>query len=398
MIRTILKKMLIWAGINPANAKARFIGALGLNVVSNYYNTAFDKNALLVYIISPFNGKNVNKRHSNYWQSLEYGRILRDRGYNVDVIPFIDPYVYLKKKYDLVIASFPKSVDCYSEHLKRDAVKIAYLTTSSPDFNNSQELKRIDDLYKRHSVRMTPMRQIPNLTDDVYSYDATFFIGNSHNYSTYNIDKMPPVYWIRNHAEIQDINFDPNIKNPRNFMFLGSVGQVHKGLDLLLEIFAADDFSCNLYICGAYEHEKDFYDLYREELTNRPNIFPQGVMDLDSTEFKSLTEKCCYMITPSCAEGKAGSVIDAMSFGMIPIISRECGFDDDEAVILEDCRLETIRRAVLEYSDKDIEWIMNESERIKNISMERYTKQAFTASVEQALDEIIRRKRMESVK
>ena len=390
VFREFIKNVLKRIGINPANARAWIIGVLRLNIVNNYYHTDYDKNALLVYITSPFIGNNANKRHSNYWQSYEYVRILSDRGYNVDVISYDDPYAHLKKKYDLVIASFPRKVDCYHNHLKADAIKIAYFTTSSPTFNNSRELERIENLYKRTGVRVKAMRQIPDLTKDIYNYDATFFIGNHYNYLSFDVDKMPPVYYIHNHAEVQDIEFDEKLKNPRAFMFLGSVGQVHKGLDLLLEVFGEKDFPCDLYICSAYEYEKDFYELYKDHLTNRSNIHPQGVMDLDSDEFRQLAIKCCYMITPSCSEGKSGSVVDAMSFGMIPIVSRECGFDEDEAIILDNCHIDTIRQRVLDYAEKDIEWIRNESERIKSIFVERYTKKAFTDSVEVALDNIIR--------
>ena len=92
---------------------------------------------------------------------------------------------------------------------------------------------------------------------------------------------------------------------------------------------------------------------------------------------------------PSCSEGIAGSVLTAMSAGLIPIVSKECGFEEDEVIHLRDCSMECIEENIKFYSSKDIEWIRMQCLRSIRIVEERYSSRNYTDSVKKALDGII---------
>ena len=92
---------------------------------------------------------------------------------------------------------------------------------------------------------------------------------------------------------------------------------------------------------------------------------------------------------PSCSEARAGSILTGMSAGLIPIVSRDCGFDDDEAILLDDCREETIERTVLDYAEKPKPWRESESERVMNIVHDRYSKDSFSNSVREAMHSLL---------
>ena len=92
---------------------------------------------------------------------------------------------------------------------------------------------------------------------------------------------------------------------------------------------------------------------------------------------------------PSCAEGCAGSILANMSAGLIPIVSKECGFEEDEVITLSDCKKETIKEFILEYSQKDIEWIKEHSCTSIEMVKERYSELAFTESIERAIDGLL---------
>ena len=74
-----------------------------------------------------------------------------------------------------------------------------------------------------------------------------------------------------------------------------------------------------------------------------------------------------------------------MSAGIIPIVSKECGFDDDEVINLPDCKKETIIKAINEYCMKSKEWIIAQSEKAIEVVKNRYSERNFTESVENAL-------------
>ena len=121
----------------------------------------------------------------------------------------------------------------------------------------------------------------------------------------------------------------------------------------------------------------------------KKTVVPIGFVDIEGEKFIEVAEKCSYMIMPSCSEAIAGSVLTAMSAGLIPIVSRECGFEDDEVIHLEDCSLECLEKTVNEYAKKNIDWINSESERVKRIVEERYSQKCFSDSIFKAFKDIL---------
>ena len=114
-------------------------------------------------------------------------------------------------------------------------------------------------------------------------------------------------------------------------------------------------------------------------------------------QFCEISEKCSFTILPSCSEGVAGSVLTAMSAGIIPIVSRECGFEDDEVIQLRDCDMETIEEAIRYYGEKDSEWIEQESIRVRQIVKDRYSRESFVQSVRAALQDVLGKKQNQNI-
>lgn len=357
-----------------------------LPLLENIFNKKYSKNCLISYITNPF-VKGVSYTHQNSWQVIEIAKAISKFGYNVDVCDYNYNKSDFNKKYDLLIDLHPRDNAVYNKFLKPDCIKIAYLTGSNTSFSNIAEQKRIDDVCRRRNIKLIPRRQAPLISKRIESYDAAFFIGNEYNLRTFSEFKMPPVYFIKNTG--YDFNFSNEKRKANNFMFLGSAGQVHKGLDLLLEVFAEKCKDCNLYVCSSFENESDFCEAYEKELYNTSNIYSIGFVDIKSDKFKEIAEKCAYMIMPSCSEGIAGSVLTAMSAGMIPIVSRECGFEDDEVIHLKDCSKECIEDSIKFYASKDCKWIKSESEKSVNIVKERYSEECFIEFICKGLKNVL---------
>lgn len=358
------------------------------NIVLNVNKTEYNKNCLISYIKEPFE-RESNNSHQNEIQVIEIARIIGQCGYNVDVIDYRSTHVMFNKKYDALFEVCIKEEPVYKKALEEQAVRIIYLTGSESKFANGEEIKRIRNLFDRRGVELMPRRQAPLILKEIENYDETIMIGNEYNLNTYKDFKLPKTFLVPNTGYKFNFKFDRNKKKSDTFLFFGSAGCVHKGLDLLLEIFSERDFPCTLYVCGNYMNELDFYEEYKNELTQYTNIKAVGFVDIRSEKFEKICSECSFAILPSCSESRAGTIATCMSAGLIPICSRICGYEEDEVIILEDCRKETIRKTILEVA----KWTMDDLEEgyIRSIKLvdEKYNMNEFCKQMEEALREVL---------
>jgi len=355
--------------------------------LNNVFATKYILNCLLIYITDPF-VHGISNLHQNSWQCIEIAKAISKRGYNIDVAYYDNPNVKLQKKYDFIIGLIPRHIDIYSNFQNKNCIKVAYLTSSNLRFTSEEERKRIEDLEIRRGIKLLPRRQTQTIEKSIETFNACFFIGNEYNFKTYAEFKMPPVYYIKNNGYKLPFETDFSKKDAKKFLFLGSVGQVHKGLDLLLEIFERKP-ELELFICASISQEEDFENAFYKELYETPNIHTFGFVNVFSDKFKEISDQCAYLIFPSCAEGQAGSVSTAMSAGCIPIISKMCGFSEKEGILLDNCTIECIEKNIDEYSAKDNKWVVNNCKARVKIIEEDYSEQSFLKSINDALDGVL---------
>lgn len=355
----------------------------------NVNRTSYSRNALLLYITTPFKKCRVPVSHQNQWQARELARLMGESGFNVDVIDYSARKVPFRHAYDLIIDLHPRMDAVYRDWLKSGCRRAAYITGSNPVFANAAEQRRIVNLEQRRGVRLQPRRHTPPFEPDVLNdFDGIMFIGNQYNLATYRDFSFKKTFLIKNTGYEFLLSEPLPDKLPVNFLFIASTGQVHKGLDLLLEAFSGLS-GVRLFVCSKYHEESDFTAEYRRELFESPSVVPAGFLDITGEKFRKILSECSYILMPSCAEGLCGSVLTAMSAGLVPIVSRECGFADDEVIHLPDCGIDTIRRFIREYAGKSPAWLAAEGRRIKEIVRTRYSEEAFRQSVRTALAGIV---------
>ena len=359
-------------------------------VYYNVNNAKYKKRCLLIYIVDPFIEKAFPERHQNLWQAKEMARIIGTRGYVVDVVDYMNRNAKLKFNYDMVVGLIPRGIDIYTKHMNPGCLRIAYLTSMNLAITTGNEKIRLDELKQRRGIELSPRRGSSTVIGkEIEQFDGAWYIGNKYNFHSYDCFKMPPSFRIVNSGYAFDWAKENIERDSKSFVFFASLGQVHKGLDLLLELFSQHLKDYTLYVCSGYEQEEDFYQEYHKELYETSNIIPMGFVDIESETFREISYKCTFAILPSCAESCAGSILTAMSAGMIPIVSKECGFEDDEVINLPDCKLETIFGYVVEYSQKDQNWLKNAAKHSMEIVHSRYSKLCFSHSVEKALDGVL---------
>lgn len=386
----IVKRYAERLGVNIEGLRFLKKHILGTEHCANIYGTKYKKNCLIRYITYPFLKKMDVERHQHEWQVCCMAHIISMYGFNIDVIDFQDTMKKLSNNYDLILDIVPHKNDVYKKICNSNCIKIAYLTGMNPRVANYNENIRLKNLVERRNIKISKERQAEPLDKSVEAYDAFFYIGNEYNIGSYNEFILPPIYYIKNTGyNFKKVKFTDKRSNV--FVFFASSGQVHKGLDLLLDIFSQDNFPCELYICSCVYDEREFYEAYYYELTKIKNIHTLGFVDIDGVDFWNVMDKCAYAVMPSCSEGMAGSILTCMSAGVIPIVSRECGFDDDVVINLPNCEIETIEEYILSYSEKDIDWIIMKAKETVEIVKNKYSKKNYISIFSSALEDVLQK-------
>ena len=305
---------------------------------------------LLSYVIEPFllkRGEMVSRAHTNNWESLQMAKTFLDLGYHVDTIGSYN-FEFIPKKDYRVFISDRNNLERIAKLLPEECLKIVHLDTAHWLFNNQASSKRSLDLQSRKGVTIpNSMRlQTPNLAIEHADYATT--LGNEFTMSTYRYANKPmihiPISTCALHQWSENKDYEACRKN---FLWFGSAGMVHRGVDLLLEAFAEMP-EYHLTICGPVENETHFVKAYARELYGSPNIHLAGWVDIDSDTFKEIAHRCGCLIYPTCAEGGGGSVITCMHAGIVPIVSYESSVDvhDEYGVLLKTCSINEIQDAV----------------------------------------------------
>lgn len=353
----------------------------------NVNKTNFARHCLLKYIVSPFVDPPACQWHQSLWQVPQLAALIGAYGYNVDVIDWNTSAVRLDKKYDLLIDISPHNREIYLEHLKPGCPQILYATGSCPAWQRCREEERLADLYRRRGVRLTPATSTAHYYPHPDSFTAMFLIGSQSTLATFG-PVASPVSFIKNTGYVLPPPTDFSQKSARDFLFFASQPQVLKGLDLLLEAFVAMP-DVNLYVCSLFQREPDFCRAYEAELFGCPNIKPVGFIDIHGDIFREICRHCGFVILPSCSEGISGSLLTAMSAGLIPVVSQACGLEEDEAITLETCSIDCIKDTVRYLSQASAQWLRNQSFRALAINQQRYSPRHYIISVRQALSAVL---------
>lgn len=309
--------------------------------------------ALLSYILDPFllpAGRPVPRSHTHFWESLTIGRVLEELGFAVDVIHWKNQTFTPLRDYQLLV-DVRLNLARLAPLAGPSCLAVLHAETAHPSFNNAAHLRRLEELRARRGVTLRPRTLIED-AGAVEHADCATVLGNDFTLDTYRFAGKP-LYRV---PIAQPLLFPfPGDKDfaacSKRFVWFGSQGLVHKGLDLVLDSFAARP-DLHLTVCGPIEREQDFVRAFRRELYRTPNIETVGWVDLASERFRRLMCSTLAMVYPSCAEGGGGSVITCMHAGLIPVVSREASVDvaPDCGVLLADSSVLELTAAVVELS------------------------------------------------
>jgi glycosyltransferase involved in cell wall biosynthesis len=345
------------------------------------------RRALLSYITHPFFIPEDDPRyfnHTNIWFAHAMVQVLNRLGYCVDVIHYRDRGELPRRDYDLLIGHGGVNFASLCRQLPPETRKLLFTTTSYWQYNNQQEADRFAQLEGRRGTRLPYDRRIQHGEDAALRLaDGVIGLGNRVTQRTYA--GFGQVALI-NGAALYDDTLDWCPKefdlSRQHYLFFSGPGNVHKGLDLLLEAFSA--LPQHLWISARMD--PDFLRLYARELNTLSNIHLLGWVQPRSRRFYQVMRRCAFSLLPSCSEGQSQSVIECMNQGLVPVVSRETGLDvDDVGLYIKPCTIERIVEIVGELSAWTPQRLEQTSHAARAAAQSEYTQDAFLRRLEQAI-------------
>ncbi len=350
--------------------------------------------ALLSYILDPFlvpAGRRVAHTHTHFHESLTIGHVLRELGFAVDVIHWKNTSFTPRREYALVV-DVRLNLARLAPLAGAGCLAVLHAETSHPSFNNPAHLRRLAELRARRGVTLRPRTLIED-AGAIERADCATVLGNEFTLGTYRFAGKPlyplPVAQPRPFEFPADKDF---AACARRFLWFGSQGLVHKGLDLVLEAFAARP-DLHLTVCGPIERERDFERAFRRELYRTPNIETVGWVDIAGERFRRIVRSSLALVYPSCAEGQSGSVVTCMHAGLIPVVPREVGLDvePDFGVLLGGASVAELTAAVVALSRRPPGELAAMARAAWRRARAEHTCERFEAAYRQAMLDILAR-------
>lgn len=357
-----------------------------------YLRAKAAKRALLSYLPRPILEQlegTQTIRFSNSGIALSWARVLNELGYSVDIISWDDRSYTPRHSYDLAVFHGGKNFSSLQKKLTPAPPIITFASGSEWHFANQQEDNRIADFAKCHGVTMPRDRYVFDSEDAAcQAAKGIIVLGDPSMRETYA--QYPHVFTINN-ASYPDRHFDTITKDydeaRRHFLFFAGAGNIHKGLDLVIDAFK-DLPALQLHIVTVLEPA--FLKVFESEL-QLPNIHLAGEINMRTAEFYDVIDQCAFCILPSCSEGQAGSVVECMNQGLIPIVSKETRLDaTGYGTILDDNSIPTIQKTVTRLSQLSAREVEYRARKTRAIAKKEHSPEAFRKQLHELIKTILK--------
>jgi len=271
-----------------------FIENLGLSTLDGK-----QKRVLISYISAPFqNSAETLNRHTNAWDMLILVDFFLKNSFIIDIINHNSIWgSKLSDKYDIIFGF--GSAFHHAKELNPQALKILYVTEAPPCFVEEEFKKRLEYFHRRHKrIPYTIERKGIYTMEDFVGNDIILKLGNNHNWRDIKIKnaKIFSIVPTSFYNETYTSNMTKKRTAKRSFIWFGSPGAIHKGLDILIDVFKIlTDF--DLFVCGA--NKQELKELYNGE---RQNIHLIDFVDIASIGFIELLMEVTWVISLDCTE------------------------------------------------------------------------------------------------
>lgn len=334
----------------------------------------------------------INSHHALYYHQNQMIKVMIEKGWSVDLCDCLDRDAAKRlcnKDYKLILGQGPSYLDFC--RIYPNAKKVLFCTENNPVVVKQKFEERVKYFKSRHPSlqKYTQKRRITFFTEEHLKFSDEIILMSSE-YNEHSFHKYFDHPLRINVNAILNNEFNPNLLNDninlirKNFVVFGCTGVIHKGIDILLDAFKQLP-NCNLFIYGITKGEKNLYNALKNS-----NTFDCGFIQVTSPEFiKKIVRRALFVILPSCSEGMSSGVATCMCHGLIPIITKECGFDyNNDIEVLPDYRVETVRDVIQRLEKSTDEELRNRRRRLLEYSSDHFSLTHFTKSFRNCFEEV----------
>lgn len=364
--------------------------------LKNVFKSNFKKHVLLAYITDPFT-IGLNYTHSNLMECFTAAEIFNALGYTVDVVDFNLNKQINYSKYDIIYGMGHVLENSFKYTKNKNIIRIFYATGCNTIYSNIATTLRVREFGMERGKLLLNSSRLTQFSQHAQTLlsEAVIVLGNDDNFQTYLMYDSDKKRYHKINAFYYDV-YDINIsikdfsKAKKHFLWFGSSGLVHKGLDILLELFSKNDHII-LHICGANKREKEFFEYYDDILSKSNNIINHGFVNIESSEFKSIMDTCAFVIFPSVSEGGSPAILNTIANGgLIPIITKLTGLDlNNYGWVIDRAEINLVQHAINESLKLDENELKDKSKKIKTHVRSLYTLKNYKENLELIIKKIL---------
>lgn len=321
--------------------------------------------------------------HTNLQEMMQLIRILINLDFCIDVCACNNEDASLEMPFDYYDYIFGFG-DMFRLAKQRNpkAYTIMYMTENPYFASRSGEQKRIDYFYERTGKKV-PFSRTGKfyLENDELLADSIICLGERQYFNHPSVQRVYPSAFKNEKCQTNN----STKRNNTNFLVFGVKGFIHKGNDLLIEVFQKHP-EWKLYMCGREIKE----ECQKLGLTLPSNVIDCGFVDVRSDDFLELVEVCPFVLLPSCSEGMSTSLLTCMRHGLIPITMRGTGMDElaQYCAYFDDYHISSIEEKLVQIVKMDESKRVKLSDDIYQYANENFTLKKYTENMSNCLNTI----------
>lgn len=322
--------------------------------------------------------------HTNLQEMFQLIKVLIDMDFCIDVCGCNneDAAAEIPSNYYDYILGFGDMFRLAKERNPK-AYTIIYMTENPYFISRKREQERINYYYERTGRKISFSRtgKFYHEGDELLA-DAVICLGETKYFKNKIVRRVYPTA-IKNKGYV---NNNCNKRKSTNFIVLGVKGFVHKGNDLLIEVFK-NHAEWQLYLCGReIEQECKKIGCVRSE-----NVVDCGFVEIESQKFLELVSECTFILLPSCSEGMSTALLTGMRHGLIPVTTKGTGMDAlyEYCQYFEGYHIDQIERKLIELTKMEKEEIKNMSDNIYEYANQIFCINSYAKNMREIFEDIM---------
>lgn len=278
----------------------------------------------------------------------------------------------------------------FSRKYNPQAECIEYYTEAPFEYSLRKEKERMEYFNERHKCNYSLLERTGNFYEAGDEFECNYIICmgsvslfDKEKEAKKGIDiyRIYPSGFYNSEYKLKLDN-----KKQNEFLVLASSGFIHKGYDLMLEIFRNHP-EWELHFCG------NALDVYCKEykIKKPDNVINHGFVRIESNEFIDIINNCYYQLMFSCSESSSTAVLTGMRHGMIPVVMENLGFEEmnDVVVTLKDFHIDYLERQLEEAANRSNVYLDEFSKKVYAFSKDRFSLETFYDSFYKTLEKIM---------